>query len=70
MVAGSMPHETLADLLDLAIPGQLIHGNAEREVLAQMAKRSAGIGGIPHDDFWREVEAEANDAAASHDNAV
>ena len=34
---GPMPRETLARLLDLDIPVQFIHGNGDREVLAQMA---------------------------------
>ena len=34
---GPMPRETIACLLDLDIPLQFIHGNGDREVLAQMA---------------------------------
>lgn len=34
VVPGPMPRETLARLLDLGIPVQLIHGNGDREVLA------------------------------------
>jgi len=34
---GPIPRETLACLLDLDIPVQFIHGNGDREVLAQMA---------------------------------
>jgi predicted phosphodiesterase len=33
---GPMPVETLARLMDLGIPVQFIHGNGDREVLAQM----------------------------------
>src|SRR2546421_4368981 len=36
VVPGPMPRETLACLLDLDIPIQFIHGNSDREVLAQM----------------------------------
>ena len=34
---GPMPRETLACLLDLEVPVQFIHGNGDREVLAQRA---------------------------------
>jgi len=34
---GPMPRETLATLLALDVPVQFIHGNGDREVLAQMA---------------------------------
>jgi putative phosphoesterase len=37
VVAGPMPRETLACLLSLALPVQFIQGNADREVVAQMA---------------------------------
>jgi putative phosphoesterase len=37
VVAGPMPRQTLACLLSLAIPVQFIQGNADREVVAQMA---------------------------------
>ena len=36
VVPGPMPHETLACLLGLDVPVQFIHGNGDREVLAQM----------------------------------
>lgn len=36
VVPGPMPRETLARLLDLDMPVQLIHGNGDREVLAAM----------------------------------
>jgi putative phosphoesterase len=42
VVAGPMPHETLACLLSLSIPVQFIQGNADREVAAQMAGTDAG----------------------------
>jgi putative phosphoesterase len=42
VVAGPMPRETLACLLNLALPVQFIQGNADREVLAQMAGTDAG----------------------------
>jgi putative phosphoesterase len=41
VIAGPMPHETLACLLNLALPVQFIQGNADREVLAQMAGTDA-----------------------------
>ena len=41
VVAGPMPRETLACLLDLTIPVRFIQGNADREVVAQMAGRDA-----------------------------
>jgi Icc-related predicted phosphoesterase len=34
---GPMPRETIKHLLDLDIPTQFIHGNGDREVLAQMS---------------------------------
>jgi putative phosphoesterase len=37
VLPGPMPRETLACLLALDIPMQFIHGNGDREVLAQMA---------------------------------
>lgn len=42
VVAGPMPAETLAYLLNLSIPVQFIQGNADREVAAQMAGKDAG----------------------------
>jgi putative phosphoesterase len=42
VVAGPMPHETLACLLNLSIPVRFIRGNADREVVAQMAGTDAG----------------------------
>ena len=51
---GPMPRETIKHLLDLDIPVQFIHGNGDREVLAQMKgteadwyntqRRNTGIG--------------------------
>jgi putative phosphoesterase len=37
VLPGPMPRETLTCLLDLDVPVQSIHGNGDREVLAQMA---------------------------------
>jgi len=51
VVPGPMPRETVACLLDLNIPVQFIHGNGEREMLAQMAGMNTG--GIP--EQFREV---------------
>jgi putative phosphoesterase len=45
VVPGPMPRETLAYLLDLDIPVQFIHGNGDREMLAQMA--GAETGNVP-----------------------
>src|SRR6185369_4802167 len=45
VVAGPMPRETLARLLNLAIPVQLIQGNADREVLAHLT--GSGAGAVP-----------------------
>ncbi len=42
---GPMPRETLACLLNFEIPVQFIHGNGEREVLAQM--RGLETGTVP-----------------------
>lgn len=45
VVPGPMPRETLARLLDLGIPAQLISGNGDREVLAAM--RGAETAALP-----------------------
>lgn len=37
VLPGPMPRETLTRLLELKTPAQFIHGNGDREVLAQMA---------------------------------
>jgi putative phosphoesterase len=37
VLPGPMPRETIACLLDLQVPVRFIHGNGDREVLAQMA---------------------------------
>ncbi|MBK9056111.1 MAG: metallophosphoesterase family protein [Chloroflexi bacterium] len=42
VVAGPMPRETLARLLNLDIPVQFIQGNADREIVAQVAGEDAG----------------------------
>src|SRR3954452_20533950 len=42
VVAGPMPRETLTCLLNLALPVKFIQGNADREVVAQMAGIDAG----------------------------
>ena len=53
VVPGPLPRETIQRLLDLDIPVQFIHGNGDREVLAQMSGletdwyRSAS-------ELWRE----------------
>lgn len=51
VVPGPMSRETLACLLDLEIPVQLIQGNGDREVLAQRAGTESGA--IP--EGFREV---------------
>jgi predicted phosphodiesterase len=51
VIPGPMPHETLACLFDLDLPVQFIHGNGEREVLAQ--KAGIETGNIP--EPFREV---------------
>ena len=42
VVAGPMPRETLERLLSLDIPVRFIKGNADREIVAQMAGEDAG----------------------------
>jgi putative phosphoesterase len=42
VVAGPMPRETLACLLNFSVPVRFIQGNADREVVAQMAGTDAG----------------------------
>ena len=39
VLPGPLPRETIQCLLDLDIPVQFIHGNGDREVLAQMVGR-------------------------------
>lgn len=51
VVAGPMPRETLACLLGFSIPVAFIQGNADREVVAQMA--GADTGALP--DHVREI---------------
>jgi len=41
VVAGPMPRETLARLLNLDIPVQFIQGNADREIVARRYKVSS-----------------------------
>jgi predicted phosphodiesterase len=44
VLPGPMPAETIACLLELDIPVQFIHGNGEREILAQLAgKETSGV---------------------------
>lgn len=45
VVAGPMPSETLACLLELATPVHYLQGNADREVLAQVA--GTALGAVP-----------------------
>src|SRR5260370_12717168 len=42
VVPGPLPLETIQCLLDLDIPAQFIHGNGDREVLAQMSGVETG----------------------------
>ena len=51
VIPGPMPRETLACLRDLEIPVRFIHGNGEREVLAQRA----GIESAAIPEGFREV---------------
>src|SRR5262245_43707341 len=51
VVSGPMPRETLKRLRDLDIPTQFIQGNADAEVLAQMA--GVETGNVP--EYLREI---------------
>ena len=51
VVPGPMPRETIACLMDLDMPVQFIHGNGDREVLAQMR----GIESAAVPEQFREV---------------
>jgi hypothetical protein len=42
VVPGRMPRETLRRLLDLDLPVNLIHGNGDLAVVAQIAARETG----------------------------
>ena len=53
VLPGPMPCETLACLLDLDLPVQFIHGNGDREVLAQMAGTETAWYRAAQ-DAWRE----------------
>lgn len=53
VVPGPMPRETIACLLGLDVPVQFIHGNGDREVLAQMrGTETEWYRGAP--EQWRE----------------
>jgi putative phosphoesterase len=43
VLPGPMPRETLACLRDLEVPVRLIHGNGEREVLAERAGKEVSV---------------------------
>jgi len=58
VLPGPMPRETIACLLDLDIPLQLIRGNGDREVLAQRAGAETGAVPEPFREAMRWVAEE------------
>jgi predicted phosphodiesterase len=70
VLPGPMPRETLACLLDINIPVQFIHGNGDREVLAQMmGTETAWYRNAP--EQWREpVRWTAQQLDAEHERLL
>jgi len=48
----------------------LAYSRRFQAILQEAREQIRTTGGIPHDDFWREVEAEADHQTLSHDNAA
>ena len=65
-VAVLLPMEDDAELERLA----LAYSRRFQAILHEAREQIRTTGGIPHDDFWREVEAESNQQPPTHDNAA
>jgi len=48
----------------------LAYSRRFQAILHEAREQIRMTGGIPHDDFWREVEAESNQQTAAQDNAA
>jgi prevent-host-death family protein len=48
----------------------LAYSRRFRAILREAREQIRASGGIPHDDFWREIEAESAHEAPAHDNAA
>lgn len=65
-VAVLLPMEDDEELERLA----LAYSRRFQAILHAAREQIRAGGGIPHDDFWREVEADTNQPAPAHDNAA
>jgi prevent-host-death family protein len=48
----------------------LAYSRRFQAILQKARQQVQAGGGIAHDDFWREVEAEANQPTSAHDNGL
>src|SRR5215510_10170650 len=65
-VAVLLPMEDDDELERLA----LAYSRRFQAILHEAREQIRTTGGIPHDDFWREVEAESNQQTPAQDNAA
>ena len=65
-VAVLLPMEDDEELERLA----LAYSRRFQTILHEAREQIRAGGGIPHDDFWREVEAESKHETATQDNAA
>ena len=65
-VAVLLPMEDDDELERLA----LAYSRRFQAILHEAREQIQATGGIPHDDFWREVEAESINEAPTQDNAA
>jgi prevent-host-death family protein len=65
-VAVLLPMEDDDELERLA----LAYSRRFQAILHEAREQLRSTGGIPHDDFWREVEAERDQQTPAHDNAA
>jgi prevent-host-death family protein len=65
-VAVLLPIEDDDELERLA----LAYSRRFQAILQEAREQIRTTGGIPHDDFWREVEADSTHETPAHDNAA
>ena len=65
-VAVLLPMEDADELERLT----LAYSRRFQTILHEAREQIRATGGIPHDDFWREVEAETIDETPAHDTAA